>query len=722
MTLGSETGPGGGPVPDEAVDGGNVTASITAVNGTRIYGSAALDYHAAGWGDPLPLPYRAKNDPPAGFTGHTGSRPDIAQIREWTDRRAQCNIGMRLLPGYISLDPDTHKGPAQLDAWQDQIHRCGPLPDAPRSTSRGFDGDTGNRLFRVPDGYRAVQGREWGEIIQHHHRYVVVWPSIVKPPDGNSQPYQWESGQIPSAGDIPWLPQAWLDDLRDTRAQPASGQVAQFTQPATGWIGDPVTTGSRHDAIVAYAGRLRARGIPLAEAAILVSYRFKDLDHSDGKYTIQDALAKLQDVYHRYPAGDLAADETGDSLDLAVTRRVAQLRVDQRAREQLAAEHTPAMPGILDGARFLAQPLPPVRWRIDQVMPAGSNIILFAQYKAGKTTLVGNLIRSWCDSTPFLGQFAITPAGGPILLIDTEMPAGTAQRWLAEQQIADATRFKYVNIRGQASVLNMLSPVARQTWAQLAAGCSAVLLDCAGPVLGALGLDESVNPDVIRWFAGWDEFLALAGITESFTVHHMGHTAERGRGASRFRDWPDAEWQLVRQDDNPASPRYFKAYGRDVDLAETRLAYDSTARHLAIAGGNRREVAEASVLADVTALLAVTPDMSGNQLELALSSSHGRNHVRSALAAAARTGDLAISKGPRNATLYTLSSPVRRTSPLRSGEVASSSPPPIRGANWRTETQAPQFASEVCANPGCGKPPRRGCSTCWDHAALEPVQ
>jgi hypothetical protein len=71
----------------------------------------------------------------------------------------------------------------------------------------------------------------------------------------------------------------------------------------------------------------------------------------------------------------------------------------------------------------------------------------------------------------------------------------------------------------------------------------------------------------------------------------MGHSQERSRGDSRLRDWPDAEWRLMRKDENPASARYFTAFGRDVDVAEQRLEYDATTRRLTISGGSRKNEA-----------------------------------------------------------------------------------------------------------------------------------
>jgi hypothetical protein len=64
--------------------------------------------------------------------------------------------------------------------------------------------------------------------------------------------------------------------------------------------------------------------------------------------------------------------------------------------------------------------------------------------KAGKSTVRDNLIRSWCDGYAFLGRYPVTLAAGHLVVIDAEMPAGTARRWLNDQMITHAERFHYM--------------------------------------------------------------------------------------------------------------------------------------------------------------------------------------------------------------------------------------------------------------------------------------
>jgi hypothetical protein len=114
-----------------------------------------------------------------------------------------------------------------------------------------------------------------------------------------------------------------------------------------------------------------------------------------------------------------------------------------------------------------------------------------------------------------------------------------------------------------------------------------VILDCLRPVLDALGLSE--DKDAGRFLnAGFDPLLREAGRPDGMVIHHMGHHGERARGDSSMLGWGD-QWYMVRKNDDPASARYFKAYGRDINVPESELSYEVNTRHLAITGGGSRK-------------------------------------------------------------------------------------------------------------------------------------
>ena len=146
-------------------------------------------------------------------------------------------------------------------------------------------------------------------------------------------------------------------------------------------------------------------------------------------------------------------------------------------------------------------------------------------------------------------------------------------------------------------------------------------------------------------------------------VQHMGHTNERARGDSRLQDWPDAIWRLVREDDEPGSPRFFSAYGRDVDLPEGRLNFDPDTRHLAYIDGSRKDAKTDAATPDVVAILAEDAQQGGEGLSgrametAACTGEHTRQAVRKALATLIRQGLVTVVAGPKRSKLHRITNP-----------------------------------------------------------------
>lgn len=354
-------------------------------------------------------------------------------------------------------------------------------------------------------------------------------------------------------------------------------------------------------------------------------------------------------------------DGGGYSPEGAIRHRMASLRVDREARRRLDDESRPPQqpPDVKALPVLLAEPDTAAAYRIDQLAPEGGRVMLSAQYKAGKSTAVGNLLRALADREPFLDRFAINDPPRSIVLIDTELSANTLRRWLRAQGITNPAAIgDVVALRGTVGAFNLLDDRRRADWAARLrdVGCDYLILDCLRPVLDALGLDE--HRDVGRLLVAFDALLADANIPDALVVQHMGHSGERARGDSRLQDWPDATWRIVREDDNPASPRFFSAYGRDVDVPEGRLSFDAATRHLAYAAGSRTDIKTEAAAADVIAILAESTDsLSGRAIELALTGSHAQKAIRAAIAATVDHGLVKVTEGPRRAKLHALAHP-----------------------------------------------------------------
>lgn len=374
----------------------------------------------------------------------------------------------------------------------------------------------------------------------------------------------------------------------------------------------------------------------------------------------------------RLRAAEGTPDDPAD-LDGAIEYRKQRLRVDREARRRLdAEEHPPTeLPAVRPLSALLAEPDAPTAYRIDKVMPAGSRIMLSAQFKAGKSTLAANVIRALVDGEPFLGEFVVRDRARRLVLIDDELGDSQLRRWLRDQGIVrtDAVA-DVVCLRGRLDAFNLLDAVIRQRWVDRlrSLDCDYLILDCLRPVLDALGLDE--NHDAGRFLVAFDAVLTAAGVLDALVVDHMGHSGERTRGDSRKLDWPDALWRLVREDDDPGSARYFSAYGRDVDVHEGRLSFDTQTRRLAYSGGDRADSRTESAYVAVVDLLADdalngehnadgTPvGMGLSAIETALVGPRlTRKAVRDGIAAGLKSGTVEWQRGPRKAKLHRIAHP-----------------------------------------------------------------
>ena len=361
-------------------------------------------------------------------------------------------------------------------------------------------------------------------------------------------------------------------------------------------------------------------------------------------------------------------DTNGDGdIETRIGYEMTRLRVRREANRRLDdEEHPPViLPPVKSLEMLLAEPDDEEQYRIDKVAPADARIMLNAQWKAGKTTIVDNLVRALVDNEPFLGRFTVHTPAQHLVLIDDEMSERKLRRWLRDQKITNtAAVADVITLRGKLTTFNLLDDKVRGQWATRFRdlGCDYLALDCLRPILDALGLDE--KSDAGKFLVAYDALLDEAGISDSLVVQHMGHANERARGDSRLQDWPDAIWNIVRENDQPDSARFFSAYGRDVDVHEGRLSYDLATRRLTYASGSRRDAdVEAAFRAVIDLLAAVAKNdnaecLSKNQIEGDLGlSDHKQKATRAAIKVAVERELVHVETGPRNSQLHRIKHP-----------------------------------------------------------------
>jgi AAA domain len=373
-------------------------------------------------------------------------------------------------------------------------------------------------------------------------------------------------------------------------------------------------------------------------------------------------------------------NETGQTLEQRAAEKLFDLKAAKLAKEWQTREEAGVKPAPWSKslAELLAETDDMPTYRIGGLWPTGGNIVFSAQYKTGKTTLVGNVLRCLADGDPFLGmpnskfatvglsQFPVRALGPgqTVFLADIELDERTIRRWLRDQGIYNQDRVRTRSLRGKLDEFDILNPDRRGEWVRVLRSWAVkvLIIDPIGPLLAAYGFSENSNEDLAKVFAAIDALTTQAGIEETMLVHHMGHNGERSRGGSVFRGWPDAEWRLLREEVKPGhqpppdGPRFFSAEGRDVALHETQLAYDHQYRALTVAGGNRKQHAANRHMPAVLQTLKDNPGLGRNELVKACQNADvPQGAARDSIKTLVESGKAHTYPGPRNAQWHVFS-------------------------------------------------------------------
>lgn len=226
------------------------------------YHGKVFSYWESGWRGLLLLPLGQKGPPPEGKTGSDGG---WCKRGEWLAWPKKCNLGLRLPDDVVGIDVDTYgnkHGYQQLQKLEQELR---PLPPTWISSSRDNPLESGIRFFRVPRGTRLPSKLAPDiDVIQHHHRYAVVWPSKVEKriyrwyrPDGRA--FDWHGPPLP--GDLAELPTAWLNVASNASAiePPTSTLPVKLTD----LLGLPVDSPLRgNDWLTRVAGHLAKKHHP----------------------------------------------------------------------------------------------------------------------------------------------------------------------------------------------------------------------------------------------------------------------------------------------------------------------------------------------------------------------------------------------------------------------------------------------------------------------------
>ena len=333
---------------------------------------------------------------------------------------------------------------------------------------------------------------------------------------------------------------------------------------------------------------------------------------------------------------------------LKVTAEIQNLRVRAEARTLFAAEQAAAnfRPPIYTATltEELEIPDEPTDFAIDQLLPHGGNVLLTAQFKAGKTTTLNNLVRALADGEPFLDSFGVDPAPGRIAMLNYELDGAQYRRWIRDVGIRNTDNVTILNLRGYR--LPITTPAVEDWLVDYLTerNVGTIILDPFARA--ATGIDENSNSEVGMWLDTLDVIKSRAGVRDLILATHTGRNemekgTERARGATRLNDWADVQWILTRDKNNN---RFLRADGRDVNLPEALLTFDPNSRRLRYGGGDEAWVAEQDKVNEVITIVENNPGIGSNAIQRAMGGN--KNNCSSALGQAIRAHRVRVQAAP----------------------------------------------------------------------------
>jgi hypothetical protein len=331
----------------------------------------------------------------------------------------------------------------------------------------------------------------------------------------------------------------------------------------------------------------------------------------------------------KYDAGDVPFDlEARQRFNTKVAelyeKRMANAEVDTIVRaEEFEASYRPAQvfPNAAEGLKI---DWPPIEYGVDRLVTKGGIVLITAGYKTGKTDLMFNLLRSYADETPFLGEFEVAPLdeGRQVMMLDFELDENYSWALLKMQQIQRPERANLITYRGRS--FDIQNDEFRQRFTEMLVGLGVQVL-IVDPFGAAFHGEENSNTEVRAWLEALKVVQAECGIREVFITTHTGRAVveegqERARGATALNDVVDVAWTYTRDEkaetDTPRNYRFLRALGRAVSVEDFAVEWNAENHHLTVVegGGNRAVARVNSLKTKILQFVETNPGLSKNAI------------------------------------------------------------------------------------------------------------
>jgi len=242
------------------------------------------------------------------------------------------------------------------------------------------------------------------------------------------------------------------------------------------------------------------------------------------------------------PRASESEEERERRLETKVNAEADRLEIARRARQRIAAASwvPPTDTGSL-AAQFAAD-RPPPEYFVEDLLMTGQNALLIAQYKVGKTTLLGNLAKAAVDGTKFLDKKVSLPKGRTVAYMNLEVGEGQFVEWLRDMDIEHPERMHVLHLRGDG--LPLPDPTVEDFYVEYLRERN-VSLWIVDPLAAAFEGENNSNSEMGMWVKSLDRIKKRAGVSEMVMAAHTGNSEEastRAVGASRQMGWADVFW------------------------------------------------------------------------------------------------------------------------------------------------------------------------------------
>lgn len=440
--------------------------------------------------------------------------------------------------------------------------------------------------------------------------------------------------------------------VRGFGTKPVMKWVSNFGENRFGFVtGAEHSTCEMHDFTTGRSSRLQkqevitkflAGGDPEAAHMIIKSWYTK-VEDEVAKY-LPGGIQENSD-YKLEISDELADDPTIKAL---VAERVSKALIEEQVdRAVKAIEHSAegGLPGSWSLDDFLTREFKETGFIVDRLMKYGTNVHLVAAAKTGKTNVAINLVKALADGGKFLGVFETKPIQGRICMMDFELDERQAQDWLRRIGIKNTSKVEVYPLRGMPNPFRSLDAMRELEEVLRLLEIEFLILD---PFSSIYSGDANSNTEVKAFLKEIDGFKLRSGVQHLVIAVHAGRNQGQTRGASTLDDHPDALWYLQKAEEK----RYFKAVGRDIDVAESEIVFEPSTGEITFLEFSKKADPMRSMMVKILNYVQKHPGCNASDIESGLRG--GNTYKAKARKQLVEMGALVEQRGPGGSKTYIL--------------------------------------------------------------------